>query len=133
MRSMRDGEHWVIRAPGQAEPLATRAVVAASMVSRMVGLLGHRLLQEGEGMVILACQSIHTFFMRFAIDVVFTDGTWRVLRIHEGVRPWRMTTPVWGAAAAIELPSGTAGKCRLHVGDRLLFTRADAQNRLDTR
>ena len=132
MTTMREGGQWVIRAPGQADPLATQARVAASMISRMVGLLGRRLLEDGEGLVILACRSIHTFFMRFAIDVVFTDGTWTVLRIHEAVQPWRVTAPVWGAAAAIELPAGTAGKCRLQVGDRLLFTPAEGQNRLDT-
>lgn len=131
MTEMREGECWEIRAPGHPEPLARSARVASSLVSRMVGLLGRRLLAEGEGLVIMTCQSIHTFFMQFSIDVIFTDADWRVLSVYPSIPPWRATPPVWGAAAAIELPAGAVGT-RLQVGDRLVFTPANGQNRLDT-
>ncbi len=116
------GESWIIRTPS-GEPLATRAQVARTLPTRMVGLLGRRALSDGEGLVIMACRSIHTAFMRFAIDAVFVDAAWRVVRVWEALGPWRVTPVVWGATAVIELPAGTLRR-RLGVGDQLRWEAA---------
>lgn len=101
--------------------LARRARVARSMASRVVGLLGRASLPEGEGLVLTACRSIHTYFMRFAIDAIFVDRAWQVVAIWNSLPPWRMTPVIWGADAVIELPAGTAERARLSVEDQLVL------------
>lgn len=71
-----------------------RAEVAETFCERARGLIGHRPLAPGEGMLILRCNCIHTFFMRFPIDAVFLDKEDRVVRIVRNIQPWRFW--VWG-------------------------------------
>ncbi len=120
---------WQIRIARTQAVLASRAAMARSLLARMVGLLDRRLLDEGEGLILTACRSIHTCFMRFAIDAVFVDRGWGVVAIHRAVPPWRMTAPVWRAQAVIELPAGTAERARLVVGDQLVVEPVKGQNR----
>src|SRR5262245_66459252 len=74
--------------------------------TRKKGLLGRHGL-ENAALVIAPCSAVHTFFMRFAIDVVFTDRQGRVLKVCHDVRPWRIAA-AWRGFAAIELASGAA-------------------------
>ena len=76
-------------------------------------------LPEGGGLVIEPCNSIHMFFMRYPLDVVFTDGEGRVLFVYQGIKPWRMGRIVKGAKRAIELPEGTVERTHTKVGDML--------------
>jgi uncharacterized membrane protein (UPF0127 family) len=85
----------------------------------MKGLLGRSSLGSGEGLLLEPAASIHTFFMRFPIDVVFLDGDRRVLKVVPGLAPWRATAS-WGARAALELGAGEAARLRLAPGDLLL-------------
>lgn len=94
-------------------------IVARSLKDRLVGLLGRSELPEGEGLWILRSPSIHTFFMRFPIDVVFVDRKMKVKAIYKNVVPWRWILPVWGADSVIELPAGTVTRKVLQVGDQL--------------
>lgn len=64
------------------------------------------------------CRSIHTFFMRLPIDVVFLDDQSRIVAIHPGVKPWRMIFGPRTASATLELPAGTASAHRATVGER---------------
>jgi uncharacterized membrane protein (UPF0127 family) len=97
-----------------------RCVVADSPASRMKGLLGRSELRPGEGLLLRPASSIHTFFMRFAIDAVFLDRDWRVVGISDDVRPWR-TASRRGARAVLELPSGESSRRGLGVGDVILL------------
>jgi len=99
-------------------PIATTLHGAFDSAERKQGLLGRDQLAEGGAMILAPCAAVHTWFMRFPIDVVFAarDGT--VVKIAAATRPWRIAIG-WGAFAAIELPSGTASRCGLKVGDRL--------------
>lgn len=110
-----------IRVERTGQVVASRAEMTRSLASRMVGLLGRSRLDDGEGLILTACRSIHTVGMRFAIDAVFVDGDWVVIRLWNCLRPWRITPVIWRASAVIELPSGTAARVRLAVGDRLLL------------
>ena len=83
-----------IRNSTRGTVLADRCVVASSMGDRIVGLLDHDHLDPGGGLLIERTQSIHTFFMRFAIDVVFIDASDRVTKGRRGTTPWRV---VWWA------------------------------------
>jgi len=85
-------------------PCVTRA---ATTWQRMRGLLGCRTLPVGHGLLIERCGAIHMIGMRFAIDVVFLDRTWRVCRVCRNVRPGRlMVAGGWGAARALEVATG---------------------------
>jgi uncharacterized membrane protein (UPF0127 family) len=93
----------------------------------MRGLLGRDQLAPGEGVLLRPAPSIHTFFMRFAIDVVFLDWDLRVLRISEHLRPWRVAG-CRGARSILELRAGAVEERGLRVGDRLLIREADGSS-----
>jgi uncharacterized membrane protein (UPF0127 family) len=94
--------------------------VADRPFGRMKGLLGRRALASGEGLLLRPASSVHTFFMRFAIDVVFLDRDLRVLSIAHDVRPWRAAGRP-GARAALELPAGECERRGLRIGDSVAF------------
>ncbi len=77
------------------------AEVARTLWARIRGLIGRRGLPAGEGLLILRCNAIHTFFMRFPIDATFYDREGRVVRIVRGIRPWRPF--VWGGWRAVKV------------------------------
>jgi uncharacterized membrane protein (UPF0127 family) len=81
--------------------------IARSSWSRFVGLMGRGELPVGGGLWIEPCNSIHMFFMRFAIDVLFLDRAGRVKRVMLRLRPWRVSPIVFGARTTVELPAGT--------------------------
>jgi len=103
--------------------LASRVVTAGSLWGRFRGLMGRPGLDDGEGLWFPGDASIHMLFMRFPIDAVFMApggeaGTWRVVAIRPGLRPWRDV--VWwvrGARGCLELASGAAARAGLGAGD----------------
>jgi uncharacterized membrane protein (UPF0127 family) len=112
--------------------LAHAVELADSFGARFRGLMGRRSLQQGHGLWLAGTSNIHMFFMRFAIDAVFlaqpeTDGTFRVVAVCPGLRPWLGV--VWyarGADACLELPAGAAGASRTVVGDVVAMVREAA-------
>jgi uncharacterized membrane protein (UPF0127 family) len=84
----------------------------------MRGLLGRSSLPEGEGILLRPAGSIHTFFMRFAIDAVFLDDNDVVIGIAPELAPWR-TAGRRGAKAVLELTSGECARRGISPGDRL--------------
>ena len=94
--------------------------MAASLLGRMKGLLGRRELKSGEAMVLSPCNSIHTFFMQFPIDVLFLDKNRRIIRIIPSLKPFRLSGLYFNAASAVELPAGAA-KDKASIGDLLSF------------
>jgi hypothetical protein len=93
--------------------------VAETPLTRMVGLLGRGALAPGEGLLLRPCAMIHTCFMRFAIDVVFTDRTGDVVGVFDTLRPFRLARGGRGAREAIELPAGTVRRARVTPGGRV--------------
>jgi uncharacterized membrane protein (UPF0127 family) len=89
--------------------------VADTPLARMKGLLGRRSLDAGEGLLLQPAGSVHTAFMRFAIDVVFLDRDFRVLRVAPRVPPWRLVGQR-GAKAVLELSAGAAERAGLAPG-----------------
>jgi uncharacterized membrane protein (UPF0127 family) len=86
--------------------------------SRRRGLLGHDSLSEGSAMVIAPCNAVHTFFMRFPIDIMFVARDGRVLKVRRDVRPWRLAAALRGFVA-IELPVGAIDRSDTRPGDTL--------------
>jgi uncharacterized membrane protein (UPF0127 family) len=101
--------------------LAERVERAVTVLQRMRGLLGRDTLPEGEALVIDPCTSIHTFFMRFAIDAAFLSRDGRVVRAISAMKPWRATRLYPSAAMVVELPAGTLARTATSEGDELVF------------
>ena len=100
------------------ETLCERCVLADTALTRMKGLLGRKDLPRGEGILLRPASSVHTGFMRFAIDVVFLDRENRVVKIVHAVAPWK-AAGARGAKAAVELPAGESERHGLNVGEKL--------------
>jgi uncharacterized membrane protein (UPF0127 family) len=92
--------------------------IADTMWTRLRGLMGRRELEPGEGLLLRPSGSVHTCFMRFAIDIAFLDSELRVLAVSPGVRPWRLRLQR-GARAVLELPAGEADRVGIAPGDQL--------------
>ena len=114
---------FVVQNRNRGSLLGQSVRLADTPQSRRVGLLKHKSLAAGEGLWIIPTQAIHTFGMQFPIDVVFLDSSLVVKRIYENLRPWRLTTFVWGAQSVLELPSGSLSGTGTVVGDQLQFSR----------
>jgi len=84
--------------------------------SRLRGLLKRDFLPEGSALVIAPTNAIHTFFMRFAIDVAFVAKDGRVLKIRRALAPWRMSA-AWGGFAVVELAAGALDRAGVQPGD----------------
>ena len=98
--------------------LATSVEAAFDSASRNRGLLGRTGLPEGSAIVIAPSNSIHMFFMRFAIDAVFVARDGRVVKTCARLRPWRIAV-AWRAFAVIEGPVGMIARTGTKGGDVL--------------
>ena len=96
--------------------LATRLEAATSSAARRKGLLGHDHLLPGEGLWIVPCESVHTFFMRFPIDLIYLDRRNRIRKLRNAVGPWRLSACL-SAHSILELPAGTIRQTRTARGD----------------
>lgn len=101
--------------------VAEQLRVADNFWSRFWGLMGRRALPEGHGLLLRPSFSIHTAFMRFAIDVVFLDRENRVVKVVPELKPFRVTVGLGGAHSALELPAGTAARVQVRPGDQLVM------------
>jgi uncharacterized membrane protein (UPF0127 family) len=104
----------------ERQVVCERCDVADNALTRMRGLLGRRTLPRGHGLLIEPTWSVHTWFMRFPIDVVFLDPDLTVLKIRTHMRPWRAAAR-FRARSVLELAAGECDRLRLEVGDRLAF------------
>ena len=103
--------------------LADRADVADSFWRRLRGLLGRDGLEEGGGLVISPCTSVHMLGMRFPLDVLHLDRSGTVLRAIAGLRPGQFGPMVWRSHVAVELPAGTIAATGTVAGDRVALER----------
>ena len=103
---------------GTGVVLATRIEIAGDSASRKRGLLGRERLEPGAALVIAPCQGVHTFGMRFDIDIVAVDRDGIVVKIRSRV-PRRRIVIALKAFAIIELPAGAAASARLTLGERV--------------
>ena len=97
--------------------LAERCRVASSARDRTVGLLATP--APGEPLLIERSPSIHMFFMRYPIDVVFVDKVARVTKVVPGLMPWRVVWWARGARDCLELPAGALRGTGTEAGDQL--------------
>jgi uncharacterized membrane protein (UPF0127 family) len=109
----------------RATTISSNAEEARTFWSRGRGLMLRESFPQGSALVIDPCSSIHMFFMRFPIDVLYLDSDDRVVRLQRGIKPWR-TGPLWtrGAKYVIELPVGTLDRTRTDMGDQIRLVRS---------
>jgi uncharacterized membrane protein (UPF0127 family) len=95
--------------------------VADNFLSRGVGLLNRKSLEPGEGLIITKNNSVHCFFMRFPIDVLFISKDHRVVRIYPAMPPWHLSNVlgIKGATYTVELEAGAAARSNTQEGDVL--------------
>ena len=94
--------------------------IADSSAKRRVGLLKHERLEPGEGLWITPCESVHTFFMKFSIDLVYLDKKKTVRKVRHAVPAWRLSA-CFSAHSILELPAGTAQRTGTQPGDELVI------------
>lgn len=95
--------------------------VAENFFSKAAGLIGKKNLPEKTGLLIMKCKGIHTFFMRFPIDVVFINSNNKVVKIIENLKPWRMPMPVLSSKFVLEFPSGLLKLYLIQINDKIIF------------
>jgi uncharacterized protein len=106
--------------------LCRRLEPARGIFEQSRGLLGRGQLEPGTGMLfqsgpLAPFMWMHMFFMRFAIDIVFLDRNNRVAKINRNLRPWRVSSLVFGARTALELEAGAAARSDTVQGDQIRF------------
>ena len=117
-----DASGFVLRNRQTGTVVATHLLPAFDSRTRNVGLLGRHSLDPGTAMIIAPTNAIHTFFMRFPIDIAFVKKDGRILKIRAGVPAWRMTA-AWGAYAVVEMPAGSFDLAATAKGDFLEVAR----------
>lgn len=113
---MRNGDRGVI--------LAEAADVADTSQKRRTGLLKHTSLEPGQGLWISPCESVHSFGMKFAIDVVYLDRQKKVRKLYRNMVPWRISACL-SAHSVLELPVGVIEATGTRQGDQLVFEQLD--------
>jgi uncharacterized membrane protein (UPF0127 family) len=99
---------WRLRGLPSATLLGIEVPLAARLRARLLGLSLLRRERAGAGLLIEGCSSVHSFGMRFALDLVFLGDGGTVLRVERAVPPYRVRSCA-GASAVLELPSGARG------------------------
>src|SRR6185437_14260980 len=100
--------------------LADAAEVADTSATRRHGLLGRDNLPNGQALWIVPCESVHTWGMRFPIDVLYLDRKKRVRKLRKAMVPWRVSMCLL-AHSVMELPAGVIDKSGTQPGDQLSF------------
>lgn len=107
------------------ETICHSMVMAVDTVDRVRGLMFSEKIPGGDGFLIKPCNSVHTFFMRYPLDLIFLDSNFKVVKVLEKVPPWRMTWMYWRATQTLELVGGHLEKTlkvKPQVGDILEAT-----------
>ncbi|MGA3080936.1 MAG: DUF192 domain-containing protein [Terracidiphilus sp.] len=105
--------------------LATCLEVASSGSKRNKGLLGRLSLAKGDGLWIIPCEAVHTFWMRFSIDLIYLDRKNRIRKLVSEVPPWRLSACL-PAHSVVELPAGTIRNTQTQIGDTLELSDASS-------
>jgi len=100
--------------------LADQVMTAFDSGTRRKGLLGRDSMPESSALILAPTNAIHTFFMRFPIDIAFVTKAGRVLKVRHALPPWR-TSGALRAHAVIELPAGALRRADTKAGDELVL------------
>jgi uncharacterized protein len=101
--------------------LATELTIARTHWTRFCGLMATDAsrFRRGQGLWISPSRGVHTFAMRFPIDVVYLDRASIVVHVEEELRPWRLASVRMQARSVLELPIGTIRESQTALGDQV--------------
>ena len=94
-------------------------LIADSFFARLAGLMFRKKLPAATGLLLAPCNSVHMCFMRFAIDVIYLDKDYQILKIVKNLQPWIGLSMCAKAYATLEMTAGEADRCGLEVGKKL--------------
>lgn len=97
-------------------------MVADTFLTRLAGLMLRQKLPVKTGLLLVPCNSVHMCFMRFAIDVVYIDKKFKIIKVVKNLKPWVGLSMCGQAWAALEMTAGEAERCGCDVGKRLTLT-----------
>ncbi|MEO0128692.1 MAG: DUF192 domain-containing protein [candidate division WOR-3 bacterium] len=97
--------------------ISNKAIVGDTFFKRLKGWLGRKNFNWGESLIIRPCKWIHTFFMRFPVDVIFVNAENKIVAMKSCFKPWRISGIYWRARFVIELPCGTIKRTSTTIGD----------------
>ena len=95
-----------------------KMIVASDLLSRMKGLMFSESMPECDGFLIKPCNSIHTFFMRYPLDLIFLDKNFKVVKVIYDLAPWKMTWIYLKSHQVLEMKAGTL-KRNVNSGEML--------------
>jgi uncharacterized membrane protein (UPF0127 family) len=121
---MKGHSFYIVKKINASFMLAHKAKLADSFMSRLFGLIGKRTFNSGEGLLLTPCNSIHSFFMDFKIDVLFLDKSQQVIFLLEGMPPNRISPVIKNSLWVIELPEGIIASTGIRIGDQIGITPA---------
>ena len=103
--------------------ILTKVKLADSFWKRAIGLLGHKILLDGEGLLFRKSMQMHTFFMRFAIDIIFLDKDFKIIKIYHSLKPFKFTGFHFAIhnGFVLEAKAGFSLENNLAVGDFLIL------------
>lgn len=100
------------------EIICHKMVVANNLLSRMKGLMFSADLPDCDGFLIRPCNSIHTFFMRYPLDILFMDQDFKIIKVLYDLSPWKMTWIYFKSYQVLEMKAGTLSK-KVNSGEKL--------------
>ena len=95
--------------------------IADSFFTRLAGLMFQKKLPQGTGLLLAPCNSVHMCFMRFAIDVIYINKEYKILKVVKNLKPWTGLSMCRNAWATLEINTGEAERCGLEVGGKLVL------------
>ena len=102
-----------------------KAIMADTFWHRLIGLMGKSELGDNSGIILTPCNSVHTLFMRFPIDVIFLNNKLEILLIKQNLQPWSISPIVARAKYVLEVNAGRALASLTEVGDTIAFLPGD--------
>ena len=99
-------------------------IIADNFLARFAGLMFREKLKPANGLLLAPCNSVHMCFMRFAIDVVYLDKGYRIIKVINNLRPWIGISMCPKAWAVLEMTAGEAERCGCKVGKKLIGEKA---------
>ena len=97
-------------------------MLADSFFTRLAGLMFRRKLPPATGLLLVPCNSVHMCFMRFAIDVIYIDKEYKIIKVVKSLRPWVGLSMCSQAWATLEMAAGEAARCGCEVGKRIALS-----------
>lgn len=100
-------------------------LIANTFFSRLAGLMFRKELPPATILLLSSCNSVHMCFMRFAIDVIYVDKEYRVIKVVENLKPWVGLSICHNAWATLEMTAGEAKRCGVAIGKKLIVAAED--------